>query len=54
MTLLTSIQGAARVIPVPIPTIMVGSTDPTASLLLGVAQETGEDLSSKQTEHADA
>lgn len=44
MTLLSVCARVARVIPVPIPTVIVGSTDPTASLLYGFIQEEAEEL----------
>ena len=45
MSLLTLLQQVARVTPVAIPAVISGSTDKTASLLLGCAQEEGEALS---------
>lgn len=45
MSLLSICQGVARVTPVEIPTVIVGSTNETASLLLACAQDEGEALS---------
>lgn len=44
MSLLTMCQHVARITPVEVPTVIVGNTDKTASLLLACAQEEGEAL----------
>lgn len=44
MTLLAICQQVARLIPIAIPTVIVGSTDPNASLLYAFAIEAAEDL----------
>ncbi len=47
MTLLSIVQGAANAIPVPAPQTVIGNTDPTATLLLQMAQDEGEELARK-------
>jgi hypothetical protein len=44
VSLLTICQNVAAIIPVNVPTIIVGSTDPTATLLLACAQAEGKSL----------
>ena len=44
MSLLTLIQAAARRIGVPRPSVVASATDPTVLLLLGLAQQEGEEL----------
>lgn len=44
MSLLTLCQQVARLIPTNVPTVLVGNTEKTASLLLACAQEEGEAL----------
>lgn len=44
MTLLAICQHVARITPVAVPTVIVGSSDQTASLLLACAQDEGESL----------
>jgi len=44
MTLLAICQNAARQIPIPIPTVIVGSTDSNAALLYGMATRSAQDV----------
>lgn len=49
MSLISICQQVAREVPVAVPTIIVGSTDSTASLLLGCAQAAGKSLAKRPT-----
>lgn len=47
MSLLSICQAVASIIPVAAPTAIIGNSDETATLLLGLAQKAGEDLARK-------